>query len=460
LGLLASPQEQEKESSQGTAAKLTPEQLDSLVAPIALYPDPLLSQTLVASTYPLEIIQLQQWLAQNKNLKEKELAEAAKKQDWDPSIQAMAALPHVVKQLAENIKDRSEMNAMTLKDQKATSTTLLISTLLFALVIPAFSPSAVFQESSTTKSTTEAQETFATSQEAVDALIKAAGDYDVQALLRIFGPTGEDFISSADPVRDKKIGLEFAELARKKHFLKAEPSNSGRELLIVGDEDWPFPVPLVKKNGRWLFDSAAGRREILYRRIGTNELDAIQVSRGFVAAQEEYASEIHDNSGVNQYAQKIMSTPGKHDGLYWKNPDGTSGGPISEAVARALSEGYSADKRSAYHGYYFKILKGQGPAAPLGRLDYVIQGVMIGGFALLAFPAEYRVTGVKTFMVSQQGIVYQKDFGPNTVEIAQRIELYNPDKAWQPTYDRWPSPITPTGWPNDSAHFLPPTHQR
>jgi hypothetical protein len=257
------------------------------------------------------------------------------------------------------------------------------------------------------------------------------------------GPVSEDFVSSADPVRDKKIGMEFAELARKKHSLKAEASRPGKEILIVGDEDWPLPVPLVKKNGRWSFDSAAGRREILFRRIGSNELDAIQLSRGYVAAQEEYASQIHDDSGLNQYAQQIMSTPGKHDGLYWKNPDGTSGGPISEAVARALSEGYSAEKRSAYHGYYFKILKGQGPAAPLGKIDYVIQGVMIGGFALLAFPAEYRVTGVKSFMVSQQGVVYQKDLGPNTIEIAQKMELYNPDKSWQPTYSRWPPPNTP-----------------
>ena len=333
---------------------------------------------------------------------------------------------------------------MKLKNEKAMPTILLASTLLLGMIVPRYAHSAPLQEPTVTKSTTtEAQETFATSKEAVDALIKAAGDYDVPALLRILGPVSEDFVSSADPVRDKKIGMEFAELARKKHSLKAEPSSPGKEILIVGDEDWPLPVPLVKKNGRWSFDSAAGRREILFRRIGSNELDAIQLSRGYVAAQEEYASQIHDDSGLNQYAQQIMSTPGKHDGLYWKNPDGTSGGPISEAVARALSEGYSAEKRSAYHGYYFKILKGQGPAAPLGKIDYVIQGVMIGGFALLAFPAEYRVTGVKSFMVSQQGVVYQKDLGPNTIEIAQKMELYNPDKSWQPTYSRWPPPNTP-----------------
>jgi hypothetical protein len=329
---------------------------------------------------------------------------------------------------------------MKLKNEKAMPTILLACALLFGMTVPRYSHSAALQQPTVTKApTTEAQETFATSKEAADALIKAAGDYDVPALLRILGPVSEDFVSSADPVRDKKIGMEFAELARKKHSLKADASNPGREILIVGDDDWPLPVPLVKKNGKWIFDSAAGRREILYRRIGSNELDAIQLCRGYVAAQEQYASQIHDDSGVNQYAQRIMSTPGKHDGLYWKNADGTSGGPIGEAVARALSEGYAAEKPSAYHGYYFKILKGQGPAAPLGRIDYVIQGVMIGGFGLLAFPAEYRVTGVKTFMVSQQGIVHEKDLGPNTVGIAQKMELYNPDKTWKPTYSGWPA---------------------
>lgn len=345
---------------------------------------------------------------------------------------------------ADKNKAISEMNDMTQKDQKATSRSLLIAVLIFALVTPSFSASALPQEQTSTKTASSAQESFATPQQAVDALIKATSNYDVQSLLKIFGPSGEDFISSADPVRDKKYGLEFAELARKKHSLKTEPSKPDRAVLIVGDNDWPFPVPLVKKAGRWSFDSAAGRREILYRRIGTNELDAIQVCRGFVEAQDEYASTIHDNSGVNQYAQKIISTPGKHDGLYWQNPDGTPGGPISEAVARAIEEGYSTDKRSAFHGYYYKVLKGQGPAAPLGKLNYVIQGVMIGGFALVAVPAEYRVTGVKTFIVSNDGIVYQKDLGPDSLEIVKNMELYNPDKSWQATNDRWPATTSDT----------------
>ena len=219
-------------------------------------------------------------------------------------------------------------------------------------------------------------------------------------------------------------------------------SNKSRATLTVGANDWPVPVPLVKKGNKWFFDSKAGHDEVLHRRIGANELDAIQVCRGFVEAQNEYALQIHDDSGVNQYAQKIISTPGKQDGLYWQNPDGSSAGPIGEAVARAIEEGYSATPGSGFHGYYFKVLKGQGPAAPLGKLDYVINGLMIGGFALVAVPAEYRVTGVKSFMVSYNGIVYEKDLGPNSLQIVKDMQYYNPDKTWQVTNDQWPTDET------------------
>jgi len=279
---------------------------------------------------------------------------------------------------------------------------------------------------------------FSTPEQAAEALIGAAGTYDVPALLEIFGPDGKDFVASADPIRDKSLAADFASKAREKNVVTIDPKNKTRAILSVGSDDWPFPVPIVKKGSKWYFDSKQGRDEILFRRIGANELDAIQICRGFVEAEREYASEVHDNSGINQYAQKIISTPGKHDGLYWQNDDGTPGGPISEAVARAIEEGYSPGKASGYHGYYFKVLKGQGPAARLGRLDYLIEGVMIGGFALVAFPAEYRVTGVKTFMVSYDGVVYERDLGTETLKIAQNMELYNPDKAWRPTNDQWP----------------------
>jgi hypothetical protein len=276
---------------------------------------------------------------------------------------------------------------------------------------------------------------FATPQAAAEALIEAAAKGDVSALLGILGSDSKEIISTQDPVQDKNNTAAFVADARKAMSLDASTPN--RAILLVGPQEWPLPIPIVERGGKWYFDAKAGHDEIVYRRIGANELDAIQICRGYVEAQREYASEIHDESGVNQYARRLISTPGKRDGLYWKNADGTPGGPISEVVAKALAEGYSADKQSAYHGYHFKVLKGQGPAAPLGKINYVIEDVMIGGFALLAAPAEYRVTGVKTFMVSNDGVVYQKDLGPDTVELAKKIELYNPDKTWQPTDDEW-----------------------
>ena len=278
---------------------------------------------------------------------------------------------------------------------------------------------------------------FNTPQEAAEALINAAATYDVAALLEIFGPDGKDFISSSDPVHDKSIAADFASKAREKNVVTIDPKNKSKAVLSVGTDDWPLPIPIVKKGSVWHFDSKLGRDEILFRRIGANELDAIQICRGFVEAQKEYASEARDKSGVNQYAQKIISTPGTHDGLFWHNDDGSPGGPISEAIARAIAEGYSTGKSSGYHGYYFKVLKGQGPAAKLGQLDYVVEGVMIGGFALMAFPVEYRVTGVKSFIVSYDGIVYERDLGPDTLQIGQNMERYNPDKTWRATNDDW-----------------------
>lgn len=282
------------------------------------------------------------------------------------------------------------------------------------------------------------QKTFATAKEAADALIQAVDPYDVAALKQILGPDGEALVSSEDAVRDKNLGAEFAAKARQKTTVTVDPKNPDRAVLVVGNDDWPMPIPMVKRNGVWLFDTKAGRQEILYRRIGSNELDAIAICRGYVDAQQEYALEKHDGSEVNQYAQRVISTPGKHDGLVWRNEDGSLGGPIAEKIADALQQGYS-DKAKPYHGYFFKILKGQGPAAPLGKMDFVVEGAMIGGFALAAAPAEYRVTGVKTFIISYEDVVYQKDLGPDTLKLFREMELYNPDKSWQPTDDGWPT---------------------
>ncbi len=301
-------------------------------------------------------------------------------------------------------------------------------------VISAAEPQSAQKASASAPS---AQKAFDTPQQAAAALIEAAERYDGPALLEIFGPEGKDLLPAADPVQDRNTVEAFAAKAREKHTVYLDPKTPERAVLIVGELDWPFPVPLVKKEGKWYFDSPAGLDEVVFRRIGANELDAIQICRGFVEAQYEYALMARELTGINQYAQKIFSTPGKKDGLVWKNADGTPGGPISEAIARAIEEGYSV-KGSGYHGYYFKVLKGQGPAAPLGELDYVIKGLMIGGFALVAVPIEYQVTGVKTFMVSYDGIVYEKDLGPDSLEIVKAMERYNPDKTWKRTDDNWP----------------------
>jgi hypothetical protein len=284
---------------------------------------------------------------------------------------------------------------------------------------------------------------FPTAQAAASALIGAATNFDEAAIAEMFGPDGKDLVSTEDPVRDKSYALAFAALAQQGHAVVASPTNPSRATLQAGPDNWPLPVPLVKVAGKWYFDAKAGHDEVLFRRVGANELDAIEVCRGFVEAQKDFALTLHDDSRTHQYAQRIISTPGKQDGLYWKNADGSDGGPISEAVAKAIEEGYAVETASAYHGYIFHVLTGQGPAAPLGALDYVIGDAMIGGFALIATPAEYAVTGVQTFIVDYDGIVYQKDLGPDSVAVAKQITRYNPDKTWIRTYDAWAKSFRP-----------------
>lgn len=273
---------------------------------------------------------------------------------------------------------------------------------------------------------------FPTAQDAATSLIDAAEKYDEPALDAIFGPDGKDIIHTGEPARDKENANTFASLARAKMTVDLNKAKT-RATLIIGDDEWPFPVPIVRVGQNWFFDVNAGRRELLFRRVGRNELDAIEICRGYVEAQHEYALAKKEN-GVNQYAQRVISTEGKQDGLAWKNADGTWDGPLGEKVAAAIARGYT-NRSEPYHGYFFKVLKGQGPAAPLGQLDYVIKGVMIGGFALIASPAQYRNTGVKTFLVSQDGVVYQKDLGPKTLELFQTIDRFNPDKTWSPVFD-------------------------
>lgn len=279
------------------------------------------------------------------------------------------------------------------------------------------------------------QKQFDTPKQAADALIQVASNFDVAAAKEILGPDSEDIVSSEDPVMDKNRAAEFAAKAKEKTSIEVDKKDRNRAIVVVGNDDFPLPIPLVKHKGKWSFDTKVGREEILNRRIGANELNAIEICRGFVEAQHEYAQEKHDGSKVNQYAQRVLSTPGKHDGLAWQNPDGTWGGPVGEGVAKALEEGYKAERGTPYHGYYFKVLKGQGPAAPMGEMDFMVGGAMIGGFALAAAPAEYRVTGVMTFIVGPDGVVYEKNLGADTLKAFQSMDKYNPDKTWKVTED-------------------------
>ena len=281
-----------------------------------------------------------------------------------------------------------------------------------------------------------AQKQFDTPKQAADALVQVAANFDVAAAKEILGPDGEDLIASQDPVQDKNRAAEFAAKAKEKMSVQTDKKNPNQAIVLVGNDDFPLPIPLVKQKGKWSFDTKVGREEILNRRVGANELNAIQICRGFAEAQHEYAEEKHDGSKVNQYAQRIISSPGKQDGLAWQNADGTWAGPIGEGVAKALEEGYSNPSNpQPYHGYYFKVLKGQGPDAPMGEMDFVVGGAMIGGFALAATPAEYRVTGVQTFIVGPDGVVYEKDLGPDTLKTFQSMDKYNPDKTWKVTED-------------------------
>src|ERR1700747_230594 len=285
------------------------------------------------------------------------------------------------------------------------------------------------------------QKQFNSPKEAAENLVQAAEAFDVAALKEILGPDSADIVSSEDPVQDKNKALAFAAKAKEKNAIEIDKKDPNRAILLVGNDDFPLPIPIVKRKGKWSFDTKVGREEILNRRIGANELDAITICRGFVEAQNEYAQEKHDDAKVNQYAQRVISTPGKHDGLAWKNADGTWGGPVGEGGAKAREKGYllPTGQPGPFHGYYFKVLKGQGPAARMGQMDFVVNGAMIGGFALAAAPAQYRATGVKTFIVGPSGIVYEKDLGADTLKVFQGMERFNPDKAWQPTEDEWPA---------------------
>jgi hypothetical protein len=275
------------------------------------------------------------------------------------------------------------------------------------------------------------QRTFATPQEAVQATIDAAERNDTAALLQLFGPEGKDIVESGDPAQDKEIRAEFARSAHEKLQIDEDPFRPDRVAFTVGTQGWPFPVPVIREGGRWRLDSASGRIEIFARRIGRNELNVMEVCRGYAEAQIEYAAGARDGDRVLKYAQKVVSAPGKEDGLYW---DGKSDSLVPRAFAEAAVASPSTVGKSPepYHGYYFRVLKSQGPDANGGAFDYVVNGKMIGGFALVAWPAEYGVSGVRTLIINHDGAVYEKDLGAGTAVEARQMTRFNPDRSWRP----------------------------
>ena len=275
----------------------------------------------------------------------------------------------------------------------------------------------------------ETQRSFASPDEAASALVQVVRAHDKPKVTAIIGPGADQWMSSGDAVADRAAGEGFVAAYDQKHAIV--PDGDARAKLTIGADDWPFAFPLVKVDGRWRFDTAAGKDEMLARRIGRNELDVIDVMLAIVDAQREYASADRDRNGALEYARKFASSAGKQDGLYWPTKAGEPQSPLGPLVVRATGEGYAKQKGpTPYHGYHFRMLKGQGPGASGGALDYVVRGRMIGGFAAIAYPAKYGSSGVMTFIVNHDGVVYQKDLGPQTATRAAAITKFDPGQGW------------------------------
>lgn len=275
------------------------------------------------------------------------------------------------------------------------------------------------------------QQSFASPEAGVQALIDAVKNNDTKTLLQIFGPEARAFLDTGDPVADRASRARFVQAYEAAHAL--EPSGDTKVMLQLGKDAWPFPIPLIKTSMSWVFDTKAGKEEILNRRIGRNELDVIQVCLAYVDAQREYYMRNPRRVALLQYALKFVSTQGQRDGLYWATKADESPSPLGPLLARAKKEGYkrTAGKPTAYHGYYYRILTGQGPKAPGGAYDYVVRGQMIGGFAMVAYPAQYGSSGIMTFLVNHDGVVYEKNLGPQSAAMARAMTKFNPDETWK-----------------------------
>jgi hypothetical protein len=284
------------------------------------------------------------------------------------------------------------------------------------------------------KSATPDGKAFPSADAAAQALVTAAKNADTAALIEILGPSGNRIVVTRDTVADRNSLRTFAARAAQKLTLVASKGRQNAKTLLAGKDGWPLPIPIVEVNGQWYFDTAQGKEEILTRRIGADELDAIDVCRGFVEAQNDYGGQKHGSDNRPVYAQKIISSPGEHDGLYWPSSSESDRSPIGEIIAKAIAQGYT-NKHDPYRGYYFKVLTAQGPHGSGGEMSYIENGRMTKGFALIAWPSNYGSTGIMTFVVDKSGIVYQKDLGGKTAEIAGDYSAYDPDATWTPVPD-------------------------
>ena len=279
----------------------------------------------------------------------------------------------------------------------------------------------------------QAQQRFKTPEEAVEALVKAARSGDSKSVVSILGPGSQELVSSGDPVEDANVRQEYLAAYDAGHRIVTEPGKPS--VLVIGPNDWPFPIPMVQRDGQWIFDVPAGREEVLARRIGRNELSTMKAMLAYWDAQQDYADMNKSKSGQAVYAQRIVSSPGKKDGLYWPTSGNEPPSPLGEAVAAATQLGYRPGAGEPYHGYRFKILLRQGPTAPGGAVDYIVKGDMIGGFAAVAYPAEYGNSGIMTFIINHEGDIYEKDLGNGTAQLAARMTSFNPDHTWKKVVD-------------------------
>jgi hypothetical protein len=288
----------------------------------------------------------------------------------------------------------------------------ICTALLFGLAAPSF-----------------AQERFDSAEAAAAAIIGAADNHDTARLSAILGPQAKEILTSGDVTQDTAEQTEFSKLASTKHRIQISAMNPNRAVLCIGDEDWPFPVPIVRTNGKWSFDASQTKMEMRARHIGADELDAIEICQGYVDAQKKYASENHSKDGMHEYAAHLMSSPGQQDGLYW---EGANEPLIPAGFAKAEWGGTRKEHAKPYHGYYFRILEKQGPDAPGGAHIYAVKNKLIGGFGLVAWPVDYGVTGIHTFIVNQNGVVFQKDIAPVPGQAAITVTSFDPDHSWKP----------------------------